>query len=103
MKMIGFWRAESVMYDPIAYVFEQNPNQDKHLRKVFVNELREEDRSFFRIGSLTLADKRVLMPLQAADMFAYEAMKEIERRLDTKNSRSARESGKNLQRRETDK
>jgi hypothetical protein len=43
-----------------------------------------------------------MVPLQAADIFAYEAMKEIERLLTPNNRRAARESGKHLSRRESD-
>lgn len=102
MTAIGYWRAESIMYNPLAYVLEQGFKNDKHLRRVFNEELREEDRNFFRIGSLTLADKKAMMPLQAADIYAYEAMKEIARQLTPDNKRGARESGKNLIRREYD-
>jgi hypothetical protein len=33
MKMIGFWTAENIMYDPIAYVFEQGSKYDKQLQR----------------------------------------------------------------------
>jgi hypothetical protein len=102
MKLIGWWTAMNVMYNPLAYTFEQGSKHDKHLRRIFTEELREEDRSYFRIGSLTLADKRELAPLQAADVFAYEAMKEVARVLTPSNTRAARESGKNLNRRDKD-
>lgn len=102
MKMIGRWTAMNVMYNPITYVFEQGSKYDKPLRRQFNEELREEDRNYYRIGSLTLGDKREAVPLQAADIFAYEAMKEIERLLAPTNRRAARESGKNLNRRESD-
>jgi hypothetical protein len=102
MKMIGLWTAMNVMYNPIAYVFEQGSKYDKPLRRQFTEELCPEDRNYYRIGSLTLADKKDMVPLQAADIFAYEAMKEIERLLTPVNRRAARESGKHLNRRESD-
>lgn len=109
MKMIGFWTARNVMYEPIAYVFEQGSKYDKHLQRRFNKELREEDRNFFRIGSIALADKipapmdnRPATPLQAADILAYETTKEVVRRLTPVNPRAVRESIKNLGRIEID-
>jgi hypothetical protein len=103
MKMIGFWTAQRVMYDPIAYVFEQGSKYDKQLKKRFNEELHEEDRNFFRIGSFALADKvaepmdnRPATPLQAADILAYETTKEVVRRLTPINPRGVRQSIKSL-------
>jgi hypothetical protein len=96
MKAVGFWAAESIInHQIIDYVFEQSP-QDKKLRKLFTEGLTEEDRWFFRMASLTVADKRIMSPLQAADMLAYEANKEIVRNLNPINPRPVRLSAKNL-------
>ena len=102
MKMIGFWTGMNVRYDPISYVFEQGSRHDKHLRRLFNEELRDEDRNFFRVGSFELADKRVKSPLQAADILAYETTKEVVRRLTPVNPRVVRESIRNLGRVEID-
>lgn len=109
MKMIGFWTAQNVMYDPIAYVFEKGSKYDKQLQKWFNEDLREEDRNFFRIGTFVLSDKvaspmdhRPATPLQAADILAYETTKEVVRRLTPVNPRAIRESIKNLGRVEID-
>lgn len=102
MKMIGFWTARNVMYNPIAYIFEQGSKHDKHLRRLFNEDLREEDRNFFRVGSFDLVDKRIKMPLQAADILAYETTKEVVRRLTPINPRAVRESIRNLGRVESD-
>jgi hypothetical protein len=72
-------------------------------------DLREEDRNFFRIGSFKLADKipapmdtRPATPLQAADILSYETTKEVVRRLTPVNPRAVRESIRNLGRVELD-
>jgi hypothetical protein len=82
MKMIGFWTAENLLNDPIAYVFEQGSKHDNHLKRLFNEELRNEDRKFFRVGSFTLVDKRTVTtsnrpakPLQAADILAIKTRK----------------------------
>lgn len=96
MKAVGFWAAGNILNHPvIAYIFEQSP-QDKKLRKLFTETLTDEDRWFFRMASLTVADKRIVSPLQAADMLAYEANKEVVRKLTPVNARPVRLSGKNL-------
>lgn len=97
MKAVGFWAAEKIINHPIiAYVFEQGSAHDKQVKRLLDEELPDEDRWFFRMATLTLADKRILTPLQAADIAAYEAMKEIARILNASNQRPARLSGVNL-------
>lgn len=97
MKAVGFWAAENIINHPlIAYVFEKGSEHDKQVKKLLDAELPDEDRWFFRMASLTHVDKKVKTPLQAADVVAYEAMKEITRRLNAENQRSARLSGINL-------
>jgi hypothetical protein len=96
MAMIGWWTAENVMYTPIRYIFEQGSKHDKQLRRCFQEELRDEDRGFCRVGSFELRDKREKLPLQAADILAYETTKEVVRRLTIENPRGMRESIKNL-------
>lgn len=96
MKAVGFWAAKNIINHPvIAYIFEQSP-QDRKLKKLFTETLSDEDRWFFRMASLTVADKRIVSPLQAADMLAYEANKEVVRKLNPINPRPVRLSGKNL-------
>ncbi len=102
MTMIGWWTAENLLHAPISYILEQGSKHDKQLRRLFQEELRDEDRGFFRVGSFELRDKREKLPLQAADILAYETTKEVVRRVTTENPRSVRESIKNLGRVERD-
>lgn len=94
---VGYWAANNIInYPLIAYVFEKGSAHDKQVRRLLDVELPDVDRSFFRMASLALADKRDKSPLQAADIVAYEAMKEIARLLNTLTKRPARLSGINL-------
>lgn len=99
MKAVGFWAAEKLIHHPlIAYIFEQGSEHDKQVKRLLDEELPDEDRWFFRLASLKHVDKKTggMPPLQAADIVAYEAMKEIARRLNTEKQRPARLSGINL-------
>lgn len=102
MKAIGFWTAQNIINYPIAYVFERGSAHEKELNRLFNEGLLDVDHSFFRLGSLTHKDKRESVPLQAADILAYETLKEVERRLTITNPRPVRESIKNLGRVEAD-
>jgi hypothetical protein len=99
MKMVGFWAAEKIIHHPIiAYIFEEGQPHQRQLSRL-VETLTDEDKWFFRMASLTFAPKKGmngLSPLQAADIVAYESMKEIARQINPSNRRDARLSGKNL-------
>jgi len=77
LSIISFWAQEYEREEPIAYVIEHgagyNHEIDKSFSAVFA---REEMRKFFRLGSLTFADKKQALPLQAADLLAYEVWKD---------------------------
>lgn len=96
MKAVGFWAAGNIINHPlITYVFEEGSDHDNEVKKLLYEELPDEDRRFFRMASLRHVKKK-MPPLQAADVVAYEAMKEVTRRLNTENQRPARLSGINL-------
>ena len=65
-------------------------------------ELPDEDRQFFRVGSFQHKDRREVIPLQAADILAYETCKEVVRRLTVGNQRPVREFIENPGKNETD-
>lgn len=96
MKAVGLWAAEHIINHPvIAYVFEEGPPHDKQLSRL-VKTLTDEDKWFFRMASLSFGQKKLLNPLQAADVVAYESTKEIARKVNPFNKRRARLSGINL-------
>jgi hypothetical protein len=97
MKAVGVWAARNIInYPLIAYIFEKGSPHDNKLKRLFTEEFTDEDRWFFRMASLAFVDKKIMSPLQAADIVAYESRKEIVRRLDVANPRPARLSGINL-------
>lgn len=96
MKAVGFWAAQNIINHPvIAYVFEEGQPHEKQLTRL-VESLMEEDRWFFRMASVSFGKKKLLNPLQAADVVAYESTKEIARKVNPLNERRARLSGINL-------
>ena len=79
----------------IAYVFEEGQPHQRELIRL-VDSLSDEDKWFFRMASLNFGKKKVQNQLQAADIVAYESMKEIVRKVNPLNERRARLSGLNL-------
>jgi Protein of unknown function (DUF3800) len=98
MKQVGFWAAENIInYPVIAYIFEEGQPHERQMARL-VETLTDEDKWFFRMASLIFAKKKSLNPLQAADVVAYESMKEIARSINPLNKRGSRLSGINLAR-----
>jgi hypothetical protein len=101
MKMVGFWAAQKIINHPIiAYIFEEGQPHQRQLSRL-VETLTDEDKWFFRMASVMFAPKKGengVSPLQAADIVAYESMREIARQITPTNRREARLSGKNLAR-----
>lgn len=99
MKGLGFWAAFHIVNHPvIEYVFEEGQPHQKQINRM-IETLTDEDRWFFRMASIRFAPKKGrsgLNPLQSADMVAYEATKDISRKLNPLNTRKARLSGLNL-------
>jgi hypothetical protein len=96
MKAVGFWAAKSIINHPvITYIFEEGQPHQRQLTGL-VETLTDEDKWFFRMASLIFGKKKMLNPLQAADVVAYESMKEIARKVNPFNERRARLSGINL-------
>ncbi len=74
--------------DEVTYVFERGSKGAEQIRKVFQsNRELSEQRKKYRLGSLRFEDKRDYLPLQAADILAYEIYKESQRMPGKKQSR----------------
>jgi hypothetical protein len=100
MKDIGKWQKSKHINKPVHYIFEKGSGYDSMLKRVFEG-LDGEQIKFYRVNdTVTFAGKNVL-PLQAADMLAYENRLELCRRLNPENRRKPRESLKNLERPES--
>lgn len=97
LKHIRQWGKENGYSEPINYVFESGSDRQNVVDRTFHHAyLDEEKRREYRIGSWIFANKRDSNPLQAADILAYECMKEVSRRFDTGNTRPVRRSMENL-------
>jgi hypothetical protein len=96
MKNIGTWQKEMHMNDPMLYTFEKGIAHDSMVARVFA-EMDEPQREYYRVGGIAFFGKKVL-PLQSADMLAYENMLDMRRQSDPTNTRGRRESLKNLYR-----
>ena len=96
MKNIGTWQKETHRNDPMLYAFERGTTHDSMVARVFA-ELDDQQRDYYRVGGIAFHGKE-LMPLQAADMLAYEIMLDMRRQSDPTNTRDRRASLKNLYR-----
>lgn len=96
MKQVGFWAARNIInHQVIGYVFEEGQPHERQLKRL-VETFTDEDKWFFRMAFLRFGKKKDLNPLQAADVVAYESMKEIVRKVKPLNERRARLSAINL-------
>lgn len=101
LKGVSVWLNHSKLSkrERIFYVFEKGSIHDSTLQLVFDRYFNDEKQSeTYRIGGCAFHDKKELMPLQAADVLAYENMLEMRRRVDPSNERKPRASMLNLER-----
>lgn len=98
MKLIALWAKRINLREHMLYVFEKGTIHDKTVRRVF-GAFDDTHSEHYRASGCAFFDKRDLLPLQAADILAYENMLEMRRRIDPDNTRDRRGSIKNLERR----
>ena len=104
MKSIAAWVTDSGLAkeEKIFYIFEQGATQGSALPQLFERFINDErQREMYRLEGCAFQDKKV-MPLQAADVLAYENMSEMRRLVDPGNTRKHRRSMLNLERPESD-
>lgn len=93
---INVWCAGKNYNRPVQYVFEAGTaghgQVDKMLRELYSN---RSDRERFRIRGWSFQDKNVV-PLQAADVLAYEGFKQMENQLHDRGMRPERISFQHL-------
>jgi hypothetical protein len=79
MKEAERWLDRYGYTAPIDYVFERGSGRGAEIENNFQWMLsrRKDLRKRYRINSYTFADKRDMLPLQAVDVFAYEAWKHL--------------------------
>ena len=77
MKSLGQWAEKHGHQEPITYVFEKGAEHSGDVLEAHTKALKDPKmRSKFRLGELRFADKREAIPLQAADILAYEVWKD---------------------------
>jgi hypothetical protein len=81
----------------IEYIFEAGAEGQGHFDAIIMKWFRDDPelQALYRVGSWTFADKKQLLPLQAADALAYEVAKDVENSVGTP-FRPVRKSGRDL-------
>lgn len=78
LSQVSLWAMHFRRREPIAYVIEHgagyNHEINEAFRAAFANDIKRE---MMRLGSLTFETKQRAIQLQAADMLAYEAWKDV--------------------------
>lgn len=97
MVQIARWAKKSYQEGRIAYIFENGAGYGGEIEKkkmdLISNTLVKEA---YRYQSLTFCNKRTLIPLQAADVIAYETMKHCKNHYLSDNKQDPRKSLQNL-------
>jgi hypothetical protein len=104
LKSIAAWVDDNALAkeEKIFYIFEQGATDGTALPQVFERYFNDDrQREMYRLEGFAFRDKKE-MPLQAADVLAYENMLEMRRLADPENTRKPRASMLNLERPESD-
>ena len=84
--MVREWCNREQYDGKIAYVFESGHNSQAQVNRI-LGEATAKIRSEWRYSSHTFAEKTDFVHLQAADLFAYECFKDVQRRFGLTESR----------------
>lgn len=97
MRHIAKWHYEQNYKENISYVFESGSGYDADVMRLLTGVINDERQAnVYRVNSCSIENKRKLLPLQAADILAYEVTKVHAREVDSDNTRPVRQSVKNL-------
>jgi hypothetical protein len=97
MQYISNWLRTQNYKEPISYVFESGSGFDADVVRLIESIINDEKvADVYLAGSCTIENKRMLLPLQAADILAYEVTKVHAREIDNGNTRPIRQSIRNL-------
>jgi hypothetical protein len=94
LRLIKSWAKRTDITEPVHFVFNEGAMRGASIRTVFggLDETQERGQP---IGGVSFYGKKML-PLQAADVAAYENMREMRRRADTDNTDNQRGAYKSL-------
>lgn len=97
MQHIMMWLREQNYKENISYVFESGSGYDADVMRMIAGIINDEKQAdAYRVNSCSIENKRKFLPLQAADILAYEVTKVHAREIDSGNTRPIRQSIKNL-------
>lgn len=68
-------RERTAVGSPVAFFYDTGHNNSGEVAESFVSEKNDSENTEYRLGSLTFADDELVVPLQAADIAAYELWK----------------------------
>jgi len=69
---IGEWAQRNDQAEPIAYFYDAGHKDAAEVARIFLETKNQTGRNEYRLGSITFEHDNVLVPLQAADIAAYE-------------------------------
>ncbi len=72
---IGHWAQRNYQVEPLALIFDAGHKNAGDVTNTFNAEIKKSENIAYRLGSLTFSDDKVMVPLQAADLAAYELWK----------------------------
>ena len=72
LQQISEWSVKAGQGEPVALVVARQQEHDEETTRIHETYLHKATYQLPGIGSLTFADPRLVVPLQAADLFAYE-------------------------------
>jgi hypothetical protein len=97
MRLISDWAEQRAHKGPIAYVFERGSGYEAELAQQFNIYLSSDElKALYRLSTLTFADKRDILPLQAADILVYEVRKRALNQTDDSKKKFVRRSMNNI-------
>lgn len=72
---VGEWAKSNYQIEPIAFFYDMGNRHGGEVFDTFRDEKKDGANVEYRLGSLTFEDDEILVPLQAADIAAYELWK----------------------------
>lgn len=72
---VGEWARDNYQIEPIAYFFDAGHRNSEEVSQGFIDSKSNPENIAHRLGSITFTGDTELVPLQAADLAAYEHWK----------------------------
>lgn len=72
---LGEWAKGNYQIEPISYVFDAGNKNSGEVGKTFLETKKQSESVGYRMGTIDFSDDEIAIPLQAADIAAYELWK----------------------------